>query len=111
MSRDAFLGGKIRAEITGPRGKLIQNGKFETGYQIGYPISFAPSGVSIMIATPSIIVGGSVAIKVPTKDEPSTVSGEIHAEAMIVPSHTMSFTVERGELRSFRHKRYEESTG
>lgn len=100
MSRDVFLGGKTRATIKGPRGTLIQGATFESGYQVGYPVSFAASGVSITLSTPSLSVGGNINIKAPTPVTPSPVDGGLTATVNVIPAQTFAFTVEHGGIKT-----------
>ncbi len=66
MSRDVYLGGKTRVTIKGgPRGTVIEGGAIEAGYQVGYPVSFAPNGITIGMQTPSLSISGGLSAGAP----------------------------------------------
>ncbi|MFE0750691.1 MspA family porin [Gordonia sp. NPDC058843] len=100
MSRDVFLGGKTKATIKGPRGTLIQGATFESGYQVGYPVSFAASGVSITMTTPSLSVGGQINIRAPKVDDPVPLDGNVNTTVQVIPAQTFAFTVEHGGIKT-----------
>lgn len=98
MSREAFLGATNTATITGPRGTLIQSAEFETGYQIGYPVSFAPTGIAVTMSTPSVSVGGGVNISPTITPTEIPIGGDVSADVTVIPAQTLSFTVEHGGI-------------
>lgn len=98
-SRDVFLRGSVRADIKGPRGFLIQGADFESGYEVGYPVSFAATGISVQMSSPSITLGGTAGVTGGTNP-----TSPISLNAGVSPSVTfagpsVSFTVEHGGIK------------
>lgn len=99
-SREAFLGADTSATIKGPKGSVIQQATFETGYEIGYPVSFAPSGVSITLNTPSLSItpGISAGVDVLGPVVKPNAGVTLGATADVLPSQSFAFTVAHGGI-------------
>lgn len=106
LSGEAFLSSDVHAALRGIDGKTVR-ATVEVGYQIGYPVSVAPSGVKITAHTPSLKLTGGVNAKIAPE---VTISGsggggkigeigaELGAEATVIPAADLEFEVGAGKI-------------
>ncbi|MFC0314404.1 MspA family porin [Gordonia phosphorivorans] len=106
LSGEAFLSSDVHAALTGIDGKTVR-ATVEVGYQIGYPVSVAPSGVKVTAHTPELKLTGGINAKIAPA---VTISGsggggkigelgaELGAEATVIPAADLEFEVGAGKI-------------
>lgn len=106
LSGEALLSSDVHTAVGNIDGKTVR-ATVEVGYQIGYPISVAPSGVKITAHTPELKLSGGVNAKVAPE---VTISGsggggkigeigtELGTEATLIPSADLEFEVGAGKI-------------
>ncbi|RPA65700.1 porin [Gordonia oryzae] len=107
LSREALLSADVHAAVRGIKDGEAVRATLEVGYQIGYPLSFAPSGVKVTAHTPELKLNAGVNAKIaPTVNISSgggggsigEVGGELGAEATVIPSADLEFEVGAGKV-------------
>ncbi|UQE75528.1 MspA family porin [Gordonia sp. PP30] len=105
-SGEALLSSNIHAGIAHIDGKKVR-ATVELGYQIGYPVQVAPDGVKVTAHTPELKLTGGVNAKVAPDVTVSDsggggsvgeIGGELGAEATVIPSADLEFTVGAGKI-------------
>ncbi|MGB3885373.1 MspA family porin [Gordonia sp. (in: high G+C Gram-positive bacteria)] len=106
MSGEALLSSDVHAAVANIDGKTVR-ATVEVGYQIGYPVSVAPSGVKVTAHTPELKLSGGVNAKVAPEVTISgsggggklgEVGGELGADATVIPSADLEFEVGAGKI-------------
>lgn len=105
-SAEALLSSDVHAALTGIEGKKVKV-TLELGYQVGYPVSIAPTGVKITAHTPDLKLTSGVNIKAAPEVSASgtgaglsvgEVGAEVGAEATVIPSADVEFEVGAGKI-------------
>lgn len=105
-SSEALLSSNVHAALTGIKGKKVK-ATLEVGYQIGYPVSIAPSGVKVTAHTPDLKLSAGVNAKIKpdiTIDGSGgggsigEIGGELGAESTIIPAADFEFEVAAGKI-------------
>lgn len=106
LSGEAFLSSDVHAALKGIDGKTVR-ATVQVGYQVGYPVSIAPSGVKVTAHTPELKLTGGVNAKIAPQ---VTISGsggggsigeigaELGAEATVIPAADLEFEVGAGKI-------------
>ncbi|WP_168700709.1 MspA family porin [Gordonia paraffinivorans] len=106
LSREAFVSSDVHAAVLGiEKGESVR-ATLEVGYQIGYPVSIAPDGVTVTAHTPQLKLTSGVNAKLaPNVTISGTgggsigeVGGKLEAEATIIPSADVEFKVGAGKI-------------
>lgn len=107
FSREAVIAANVRASIEGIEPGDVVQATLEVGYKIGYPVSFAPTGVKVTAETPSLTLNAGVNAKIAPE---VTISGsggggaigeigaEAGAEATVIPPASLEFDVGAGKV-------------
>ena len=107
FSREALLSADVHAAVRGIKDGEAVQATLEVGYQIGYPVSFAPTGVKVTAHTPELKLNAGVNAKIaPTVNISSSGGGgsigeigaEAGAEATVIPSADLEFEVGAGKV-------------
>lgn len=110
MSSEALLSSNVHAAIDGIGDKKV-SATLEVGYQIGYPVSVAPGGVKVTMATPELTLSSGVNAKlgagididatgVPGASLGPEVGANLGAEATVIPSAELEFEVKPGGIET-----------
>lgn len=109
LSREAFIDGGHVGEISGPAGAVITGASFEAGYQIGYPVLFAPDGIDVEMKTPDLSVNAGVNASVgpsiqvgpmgPSGGGSFTLGANAGATSTLIPAQSLKFKVKYGDIR------------
>lgn len=109
LSREAFIDGGHTGEISGPAGTKITGAVFEAGYQIGYPVLFAPDGIDVELKTPDLSVNAGVNASVgpsiqvgplgPSGGGSFTLGANAGATSTLIPAQSLKFKVKYGDIR------------
>ena len=109
LSREALVSADVHAAVRGiTAGESVQ-ATLEVGYQIGYPVSFAPTGIKVTAHTPELKLTGGVNAKIapnvtisPSGGGGSVgeVGGELGAEATVIPAADLEFEVGAGKVQT-----------
>ncbi len=106
MSGEALLSSNVHAAVDNIGTKTVR-ATLELGYQIGYPVSVAPSGVKITAHTPELKLSSGLNAKLaPNVTIGGTGGGgslgeigaEVGAEATVIPSADLEFEVGAGKI-------------
>lgn len=106
LSREAFVSSDVHAAVLGiEKGESVR-ATLEVGYQIGYPVSIAPDGVTVTAHTPQLKLTSGVNAKLaPNVTISGTgggsigeLGGKLEAEATIIPSADVEFKVGAGKI-------------
>ncbi|WP_168705541.1 MspA family porin [Gordonia paraffinivorans] len=106
LSREAFVSSDVHAAVLGiEKGESVR-ATLEVGYQVGYPVSIAPDGVTVTAHTPQLKLTSGVNAKLaPNVTISGTgggsigeVGGKLEAEATIIPSADVEFKVGAGKI-------------
>lgn len=105
-SAEALLSSDVHTALRGIKGKKVK-ATLEVGYQIGYPVSVAPSGVKITAHTPDLKLSAGVNAKVKPDVSISAdggggsvgeVGAEAGAESTVIPAADLEFEVAAGKI-------------
>ncbi len=115
FSREAFLSGIGIGQVDGPPDAHVASAVMEVGYEVGYPMSFAPNGITVTLNSPSVSVSGAVRPELSAGVTPqiniaptpgaqiefplgAKLGAELGAQATILPSQQLSFQVGHGGI-------------
>ncbi|MEU7215849.1 MspA family porin [Nocardia iowensis] len=115
FSREAFLSGIGIGQVDGPAGARVAGAVMEVGYEVGYPVAFAPNGITVTLNSPSVSVTGAVKPQISAGVTPqiniapvpgaqvefplqAQLGAELGAQATILPSQQLSFQVGHGGI-------------
>ncbi|WP_069161382.1 MspA family porin [Nocardia altamirensis] len=115
FSREAFLNGVGIGQVDGPAGANVGGAFMEVGYEVGYPVAFAPNGITVTLNSPSVSVTGAVRPEISAGVTPqlniapvpgaqvefplsAKLGAELGAQATILPSQQLSFQVGHGGI-------------
>ncbi|MFW0790010.1 MspA family porin [Gordonia sp. CPCC 205333] len=108
LSREALLSADVHAAVRGITDGESVRATLEVGYQIGYPVSFAPTGVKVTAHTPELKLNAGVNAKIaPTMTISSSgggasigeVGGKAEMEATVIPAADLEFEVGAGKVQ------------
>ncbi|QIS06886.1 hypothetical protein F5X71_35320 [Nocardia brasiliensis] len=115
FSREAFLSGIGIGQVDGPPAGHVASAVMEVGYEVGYPMSFAPNGITVTLNSPSVSVSGAVRPEISAGVTPqinlaptpgaqiefplsAKLGAELGAQATVLPSQQLSFQVGHGGI-------------
>lgn len=105
LSREGLVSTHLIARIDGMGERTDVSARLSTGYTVGYPIQFAPNGVSISVTTPQLTVSGGVNATVSPEVNISVTGGggslgsvgaEAGVEARLIPETKVAFDLNAG---------------
>ncbi|UVF80026.1 MspA family porin [Gordonia mangrovi] len=109
LSREAMLSADVHAAIRGITVGESVRATLEVGYQIGYPVSVAPTGVQVTAHTPELTLNAGVNAKINPNVQISGSGGggsvgelgaQAGAEATVIPAADLVFQVGAGRVQT-----------